>query len=99
MTTNETITTPTKYDGRKHRDYQEKPNTNKKTYKYMVEWKTDEDTELITKHFKTIKEITDIFGIPKSSIYLLIKNVPMKKYGDYSISRVLKPAGHYVFFE
>ena len=86
-----------KYDGRKHRDYVEKPNTNKKTYKYKVEWKTDDEN--ITKHFKTIKEITDIFGIPKSSIYLLIKNVSMKKYGDYTISRVFKPAGHFVFFE
>ena len=88
-----------KQDGRKHRNFLEKPNVNKKTFKYKVVWTVDEEIGGVTKHFKSIKEIINSFKIPKSCIYLLIQGKDMKKYKDYKISRINEPAGRYVYFD
>lgn len=84
-------------DGRKNRDFQLKPNRNLKTYKYNVTW--FEDNTPLSKDCRSIKDIIDCLGIPKSSIYLLLKGVEMKKYKNYKVSKINKPARGVVYFD
>lgn len=84
-------------DGRKQRDFCEKPNRNLKTYKYFIEW--NEDGNELTKDCRSIADIIDCWGIPKSSIYLLLKGIEMKKYKGYKVSKINKPAQGIVYFD
>jgi len=84
-------------DGRKQRDFSLKPNRNLKTYKYNIEWV--EDGNEISKDCRSIGDIIDCWGIPKSSIYLLLKGVEMKKYKNYKVTKINKPARGIVYFD
>lgn len=70
-------------------------NTNQKTLKYKVFLKTkneNQEEELRTYKYKTIKEIMERHEIPRSSIYFLINNKPLKKYENINISKINEPA-------
>lgn len=84
-------------DGRKQRDFINKPNRNLKTYKYFIEW--NEDGNELTKDCRSIADIIDCWGIPKSSIYLLLKGIEMKKYKGYKVTKINKPAQGIVYFD
>lgn len=84
-------------DGRKRRDFVNKPNRNLKTYKYFIEW--NEDGNEISKDCRSIADIIDCWGIPKSSIYLLLKGIEMKKYKGYKVTKINKPARGIVYFD
>lgn len=70
-------------------------NTNQKTLKYKVIFKSknEKQQEIIkTYKYKTIKEIMDIHLIPRSSIYFLINNKPLNKYDNVDIIKISEPA-------
>ena len=70
-------------------------NTNQKTLKYKVflKLKNDNQEDIIkTYKYKTIKEIMEMHGIPRSSIYFLINNKPLNKYENINILKINEPA-------
>ena len=91
------IETNTIIDGRKKRDFQLKPNANLKTYKYNIEWM--EDGNELSKDCRSIKDIIECWGMPKSSIYLLLKGTEMKKYKGFKVTKINKPARGIVYFD
>jgi len=73
--------------------------TNQKTFKYKVEVKehhTDGETIINTYRFKTTKDITTKFNIPRNSIYYImndkVKSKDNCKYKDYKIYKISEPA-------
>jgi hypothetical protein len=69
-------------------------NTNQKTFKYrVIETLTDDGFNYTTLYrFKTTKEITDKFEIPRNSIYHILNNKPTYKYSHIKIMKINEPA-------
>ena len=65
---------------------------NKSYYHFFVEKKVNED-HTISKYFKTSQQITDWFGIPKSSLYNIIAQGDdyTGKYRGIRVERCHKP--------
>ena len=65
---------------------------NKSYYHFFVEKSVNED-HTISKYFRTSQEITDWFGIPKSSMYQIIAlgEEYKGKYKAFKIERCHKP--------
>jgi len=77
-------------------------NTNKKTFKFrVVETLTEDDGEKYTSsyRFKTTKEITQKFCIPRNSIYYIMNGKPTNKYEHISIYRINEPAIQTIILE
>jgi len=55
----------------------------------------NKDGEIATKRFRQVKDITEVYGIPKASIYKLINKKMDYEYSiwkDYIIERINEPA-------
>lgn len=72
-------------------------NTNQKTFKFkVIETLKDENNEEYTSsyRFKTTKDITEKFDIPRNSIYYVMNNRKSYKYSHLIILRINEPAIH-----
>ncbi len=76
-------------------------NTNQKTFKFrVIETLTDDGTDYTsTYRFKTTKQITEKFSIPRNSIYYIMSGKPTNKYLNIKIYRINEPAVQTIFLE
>lgn len=76
-------------------------NTNQKTFKFrVIEILTDEGIEHTSNYrFKTTKEITEKFSIPRNSIYYIMKNKPTNKYSHIKIFRINESAIQTIYLD